>query len=96
MNGCKSNTKLTHLTHWEQPGEQEVLILWQCSRLMQVLMQVTIQLQLLTLTLMEILSFQEIDYTTTAATNLRTATVSQVSTDQTKDGVTQSTEVNWW
>ena len=37
---------------------------------------------------------QDIDFTTTAATNpSSSATVSLVSTDQTKDGVTQSTEV---
>ena len=38
--------------------------------------------------------FQEIDYTTTAATNPSTATVTQVSTNATKDASAQSTEIN--
>ena len=37
--------------------------------------------------------YQAIDYTTTAATNPDTATVTQVSTDQTKDAVAQATEI---
>jgi flagellin len=36
---------------------------------------------------------QDVKYTTTAATNPSTATVSQTSTNQTKDGVAQSTEI---
>ena len=38
--------------------------------------------------------FQQIDYTTTAATNPSTATVTQVSTNATKDASAQSTEIN--
>ena len=42
---------------------------------------------------MEISSCKILSLHNTAATNPSTATVSQVSTDQTKDGVAQSTEV---